>query len=769
MRSVLKVEFFRQRPLTACALGLLAGALLGIYLPWRPFLLLTAFALSVTGAVLSFRSGQGKLTAVTACFLLTGALLAGFGSHPSLPAFRGTGTVTAVVEEPLSPRAAGGYRTVLRDAVVTDETGAQTCLGRLYWTMAPSDDSQTAFAEGIRCGDRVTVTGKVYAPSPRDNPYGFDFRLYLLQRGIGLGFSGCKDGEVLQRDVPGLGLGVTRLRLAIFDAMDRVFGASAAYPKALLLGEREALSDETREQFNQLGIAHVLAVSGLHVALLAGAVLSLSERFGTRVWPRFFICAGFLLAYCILLGAPVSAVRASILFALEQGRVACRRNGDTLTVMAVALIVILLLFPLSVLSVGLWMTFGAVLGIHMVRNALDWRLRNLKGRRFAMPVLLTAGAVWGMAVPSVIAYHTFSLWGLILSPLACSFLAMLLPVYLMIFFAGIIWLPLGQLAAGILDRLIGWLPGLLARFPRASLTLPAPSVWFLIAFVTVTILLTRYTLFSPRKRLIIGASVVALCLAFSLVTADRSVKYIQFSEGQADAAVIEDRGETVLIDTGENGSDLTEYLLSVGRRPDKLLLTHLHSDHCGGVLRLLEAGLVPGEVILPFGAAEQQLDAVGVQVLAELESRKILIRYAGRGDVLETRNTRITFLWPEKGKVRPGQDPNAYSMAGLVDFGNAALLFTGDLEGAYEDYAAVPADILKVAHHGSGGSTSERFLKAVGARTLILTCESGRALPNINTLARLEDYGAAVYRTDRTGAVTIRFGADGYSVTPFLK
>ena len=766
---MLKRPFFMERKLTACAIGLLAGILLGIKMPYRP--LIPAAGIILSAAWVGLRRGRKKnaLVAVTALILFSGALYGAVRAHPALPQARGRGQVTAVVGEEPAPRASGGYRSVLKDVVFTDETGAETYLGTLYWTMTPSTESQQAFAESVTAGSLVTVTGKVYEPGLADNPYGFDFRLYLLERRIGLGFSGCTDGVVTGRAPMSPGMFPVMVRKALSGAMDRIFGEAAAYPKALLLGEREELSAETRENFNQLGIAHMLAVSGLHVALLAGLVTGIAAWLGAGVKTRFVLSFVFLALYCAVLGFPVSAVRASVLFVMDRARVVRRRSGDTLTGLSAALIVVLAVFPLSVLSVGLWMTFGAVLGIHLARNALDHRLRNVKGRVLIRPALTTAGAVWGMAVPSVMAYHSFSLWGLLLSPLACAFLAVLLPVYLAVFALGLLYLPAGQAAAALLHRLIGWLPGLLEIFPKASFTLPSPSVWFLIAFVTVTVLLTRYVLLPVRRRVLIGCAVIVICLAGGILTQDRGVTYIQFSMGQADAAVLQDGRETVVIDTGENGSDLANYLMSVGRRPDTLILTHLHSDHCGGVRQLMNNGLIPQRIILPEGAADQQIDDVGLEVLSLLRDAGSLIRFAARGDSFDTPRARITFLWPVRGAVRRGQDPNLYSLAGVIDGDGVRLLFTGDLDGAYEDYAAVPADILKVAHHGSGGSTSESFLDAVGPTALILTCESGRALPNINTLARIEAYGADVYRTDGTGAVTVRFGGGSYTVTLYLK
>ena len=124
----------------------------------------------------------------------------------------------------------------------------------------------------------------------------------------------------------------------------------------------------------------------------------------------------------------------------------------------------------------------------------------------------------------------------------------------------------------------------------------------------------------------------------------------------------------------------------------------------------------------------------------------------------------MTVLWPEAEKTRPRQDANHYSLASLLDLQGVSMLQAGDLTGVYEGYAAVPADLLKAAHHGSYSSTSPEFLSVVDPEAVLLSCQK---------LSRTEDFSERageipVWSTAVCGALTVRFSDGAFTVTPFL-
>ena len=244
----------------------------------------------------------------------------------------------------------------------------------------------------------------------------------------------------------------------------------------------------------------------------------------------------------------------------------------------------------------------------------------------------------------------------------------------------------------------------------------------------------------------------------------RGCTYIQFSVGSADAAVLWDRDEVTVVDTGEDGYTVGSWLRQHRLGIDRLVLTHLHLDHAGGITALLEAGIPVRECLIPWGAENALIDPAVASQLAVLRQAGIPVRTVARGDTLPLPDGGMTVLWPEAGRVRPGQDANESSMTLRAEAMGTTLLLTGDLDGRYEMYAAAPSDILKVAHHGSKASTSEAFLGAVAPKALILSCGDAARAERITEL--VGDIPLYITRTD--GAVAVQFSPDRYQIIPTL-
>lgn len=237
----------------------------------------------------------------------------------------------------------------------------------------------------------------------------------------------------------------------------------------------------------------------------------------------------------------------------------------------------------------------------------------------------------------------------------------------------------------------------------------------------------------------------------------RTSEYVQLSVGNADAAVLWDRDAVFAIDTGEDGLTLATYLRQRRLSLDGLILTHLHADHAGGVRALLDEHIPVDVCYLACGAEEAAVQPEMTALVAELEKAGTKIIHLSRCDELSLPGGSMTVLWPEAGRTHAGKDANQYSLALLAQVNDVTLLLTGDLDGAYENYSAVPADVLKVAHHGSASSTSAAFLQAVSPQTLLLSCGSearaaamaqrGEDIPLVDTYT----HGAIVVHLDHGG------------------
>ena len=757
--------FHHQRPLAAAAAAYGLGVWAGASFVWRPALYGLGLTFGIALALLLPVMGRKRVTGVLIVALFFGALLGGRAANPNLPE-PGWYQVTGVLSADSVLREDGTAAAYLADARLENESG-ETALSALYWTYAPDPDAPFLPKEG----DRVSFAGNVYRPSGQVNPYGFDFRMYLLQKGVPAGVSGAAQAEISGHPGRGVWSWLYRARQGLLRRAQSVFGTDSAMPEALLLGDRGNLPEETQRDFADAGIAHLLAVSGLHVGLIAALLLLPLRRFlGPK--GQFTVMGAFLLLYSALLGFPAPVVRASLLMLIFQLRRILRRAPDPLTALCAAFFALLLLRPLDLFSAGFQLSFCAVLGMVLLGPSLEKALQWVRPRFLREGWVNTFSATAGTALPVIQIFHRFSLMGLALNPFLCALFGVLLPLYALALLMGCLYLPAGVWLAGWINpitrgltRAVAWLGGL----PLASVRVPVLPWHCVLAAATVLIFSTRYCLFSRRRKALLAAGLLTVSIGAWRLTLCRDVRYIQFAMGQADAALILDGRETVLIDAGEYGGDVASYLLSTGRQADKVILTHLHSDHCMGLTQLLEQEISIGAVYLPEGAESMQVDAQCLALLSVLREKGIPVYSLHAGDTIATARASLTVTWPWADTTLPGQDANRFSLGLLCDLDGVTLLTVSDIPGTYEQYAARDADILKVAHHGSKTSTGEAFLETVSPRIALITNSPvSRRLPHADTVARLKDCGAQAYDTASNGALTVTVRAGEAILTSYL-
>ncbi len=243
---------------------------------------------------------------------------------------------------------------------------------------------------------------------------------------------------------------------------------------------------------------------------------------------------------------------------------------------------------------------------------------------------------------------------------------------------------------------------------------------------------------------------------------DLSVHYIDV--GQADSCLVcLPGGKTMLIDAGNNtdGDDVVGYLHNQGvNRIDFLIGTHPHSDHIGGlddVIKSFEIGkFYMPRVINTTQTFEDVLDAADAKGLT-INTAKDGVRIYSDGE------TAIDIVAPCKDKY---ESLNNYSAVVLLKYKDASFVFTGDAETESENEitADIKADVLKVGHHGSSTSSSERFLNRVKPSFAVISCGTDNSYghPHKETLDKLQRMGVTLYRTDINGTVICRTDGEKY-------
>ncbi|MBR6027470.1 MAG: DNA internalization-related competence protein ComEC/Rec2 [Clostridia bacterium] len=728
-------------------LFLMAGLILG---RWADSPGAGWIAAGIAAAALLAGRGWARQAAAWALALAVGLCLGFQAYHPALPEERDYRVEGTVYEETSQP---GRVRAVLRQVTLDGEPFR----GGLYWT-AYVDELPAC----VRPGERVSLTAGLYHPGGAENPGGFDFRAYLLQKDVSAGLYGLSDLKDEGWSLRPTAL-AARLRRYLEERLTDLMGERAGgLVSTMLLGSKSMLPSEERAAFSRLGIGHILSVSGFHMALLAGFLTMLmgdmKDKTPARYARRLALTSAVLGLYCLLTGFNPPVVRASIMLALAQAGRALRRIPSAPHILCAAGIVTLLIWPSALFGASFQLSYGALLGLILITPLFRrlWAFYDPRRQKLWEMFTASLGVQLGILLPQLWWYGELPLLSIPLNLLLLT----AAPVLLGLFWLSLAALPLPFIrdAVGFVTRLAaeGFLAAVRWAGQGSWLTLKTPrpnAVTFLGALMLFFSLSVLWEVKSKRRWLPASLGLGLIILSFTVRLPFTGTQYIQFSVGSADAALLRDRDQVVVIDTGETGEELAQYLSANGLSVDRLILTHLHRDHAGGLAGLINAGVTVRDCYLPEGAGATRIDEGMLDLLSSLLDTGTTYHTLRRGDAIELPDGKLTTLWPPGSRVRKGADANDYSLVLMAELRGTTLLLTGDITGSFEGYLSEPADILKVAHHGSKASTTDAFLDAVSPALMILPCGDRTRLERVRTLAG----DTPLYATRETGAVIVDF------------
>ena len=700
-----------------------------------------------------------------ACMLLCLTLGAGAGQtawHPYLPQEMDY-EVRGVISEEITEGRFGQVRVFLSDVSLN---GRPLSSGA-YWTFYT--DEEDPLPGDFVPGREVFFRASLYHPDPADNPDGYNFREELLRRGVTVGLYGNGDLSVSVPSSFSFAGAAASLRHRLSEGLIRMMGEEAGgYTAAILLGNRSMVPSEDRASFARLGIAHVLAVSGFHTGVLIFLLSGLFRLLKLKPSVRLILYAIVLLGYCALCGMSQPVLRASLLLLLTLSGKLLNRPRVGLHLLCAAAILLLLLSPVQLTGISFQLTFCAVLGITLIMPYLD-SLNPFSGKilkKLWSSAAVVIAAQLGVLLPELYHYQKLPLLSLLVNLPVSLFVSALLSLdWLVLFLMPLPFLcSLPAAAAAFLTNGFVQVVRSVSALPGITLWTHASTLWTALGLIPVFCALC--TLFRPSLRcrlLCLTAGLAAVCVSLFPLP-HHGTEYIQFSVGNADAAVLWDRDTVIAVDTGTDDGVLSGFLRRNRLTPDAVILTHLHTDHAGGLQSLLDDEIPVPVIYLPAGAEEQLVDDDILSLLGMFRASGTEFRELSRGDVLSLPSGSLTVLWPEAGTIRPRQDANNYSLVSLLSLNGVSFLQAGDISGPYEMYSAVPADLLKSAHHGSPYSTGAEYLSAVNPETILLSC---------NRISRFESFseragGIPVWSTAQHGALTVRFNDGAFSVVPFL-
>lgn len=631
-------------------------------------------------------------------------------------------------------------------------------------------------------GDVLHVRAVLRRPDPATNPGAFDYRAYLERHGI---------TAIAFVQYPRHAVYVGRQRLnpfmhwaaAVREAVQR--GLFAALPTktaqllaGIALGDRRNLPGTVEDDFRRAGISHLLAVSGMHVGFVAAAagallrVLRIPRRYAV------LIATGLVWTYVLATGARPPAVRAGVASTFGLAAFGIGRTSDGAAALALAGLVLLVQNPLLLFDVSFQLSFVATAAIIIGFTPLQRRL-GVWPRPLATLTALAVTAQVGVMPLLARTFYEVSTVGLFAGLLAAPLVALLVPLGIGTALFHNVWAWGSRGPAFVVHWLTQLLTGIsrfFAALPWSYVTVPRPPWAFIGAVWVFAFTLARGANWSPRRR----RQAYGLCaflmlwsVGSGLFGRPTGLQLIAIDVGQGDALFIRTpAGATALVDGGgqfqtdadnasNTGTDIIiPYLRYTGlRRVDVVVNTHPHEDHLQGLLPVL----TEYDVQLAVDSGQNSASPSWQSYLQLIEEEAIVRHVAAPGDVIWLdEQTRLEVLHPQLPLMEGTRsDLNNNSIVLRLVYGDTSALLTGDIETEAQllllrSGAPLPADVVKVPHHGSRLALVTSFYEAVGAGVAFIPVgRNNYGHPSPEVVATLHELGMAVYRTDVHGAVKI--------------
>lgn len=624
-------------------------------------------------------------------------------------------------------------------------------------------------------GDMAELKVTVYDFPEQRNPHQFNYGKWLHSQGI-VAHGGV---QKIIRVEENSWLSFGNMRDSVLKNVDQLFDRDqASLAKALLLGYKDDLTPNAKQEFSRAGLSHIMAVSGLHVGFIVAPFwLLIPYLWGSKrgKWIGLFGLTILLVLYAGVTGFSPSVSRASLMaWLLTYGRLFHKvRNSINLT--AIAAIILLLFDPNQLFDAGFQLSFGAVFIILLVMPEAQRLIPQKYQFRWLgklIAIILVSIVVQLGLFPILVQYFgEFSVAGPISNALVIPLLTVVVPIGLGIVVLYSIIPSLFKILAIPIEFLLKWIQGV-ASFTGGSsfsfITVSDISIMIFLIWLFVIFTIASIRIPKIRWKMMIGLLlVVNLFLIENVIEETQSKKLeITFLDvGQGDAIHIKTPNDKhLLVDAGRwspggnSGEDvILPYLQEKDiQKLDGILLSHPHADHIGGMEDIIEKV----EVDSIYQTAVGYDSDLYARYMEKAYQKKIPIKNPMAGDMIHVDpSIRLFVIGPVAGPE--SSNINNHSLAFKLVYGNTSALFSGDAEELQEYQLAnqygdfMKSDLYKVGHHASNTSSTEPFMDFVEPDISIasLAFENRFRHPGMETVGRLHQFSDDQSYTSLNGAI----------------
>lgn len=661
----------------------------------------------------------------------------------------------------------------------------------------------------LKIGNKICLTGTLQKFQEGTNPGQFNEYLYYKSNNIDYKIFG-ESLQIIHKKYDFLGENLRKIREKFSKVYQDILSEDAGIICAMVLGEKSAIDIDTKELYQKNGIAHILAISGLHITMIGMFLYKILKKLylpNETVIPLAILA---LILYAKMTDAGISTNRAVLMLAISLFAKLLGRTYDLITAMCISGSITLLQMPLQIANSGFLLSYGAVFAIAVVypvfqdiflpnereRKKLQKKTsvlqldllffhkkdveekRETARKKAAQQVILKLldGFLLSLSINlvtiPVILYFYFDLpiYSIFLNLCILPFLSLLLGIGIMAGCIGSLSIPFGIFLGGSIHgilRLYELLCNIFLQLPYSIITLGRPDkLSCMLYYGGLFIFLVCYSCFQKKWFLFFCFSMLSVfympnssCLTVTMLDV-----------GQGDGILIENStGKNFFIDGGSTSvKQLGKYRISPCLKSkgissiDYACVTHLDQDHISGLTELMEGCDTTGNIkinhlVLPDTSLKDEAYQNMVQLATD---KNIPVIYLKKGDKLMDGDLKFTCLHPYPEFIT--EDRNNYSTVLWMQYGNMDMLFTGDVSNEGEDAiieSGLPeCEVLKVAHHGSKYTSSEKFLEQVLPKYAIISAgENNRyGHPHKEALERLEEIGTKTFCTINYGAIMLQ-------------
>lgn len=673
----------------------------------------------------------------------------------------------------------------------------------------------------LEYGDKISFNGEYKQPDVQRNYKGFSYKNYLKSIGIYGTVKADTVTKLGKENVNPILKIANKLRNYIKENIENNVQDDDKRNLSLgiLLGYDDELSNTVKEQFSDSGLSHILAVSGMHVSYVVMGVTLVLKRIKLPKKITSTITILFLVLFIFLTGEMPSVKRACIMTMLSIGASILYKRSDIITNLSFALLIILIQNPFSILDTGLILSFFATMGI-VCLNSLKEQQDSEKGTELIVKkksrtfikqenlikiyskikeiIQISVSAQIFILPISILVFNKITLTFLFSNLIVSMFISVII---ILGFISAIIPVKFLYFVLNILLEILLLVANFFSNLPISKIIITTPNIILVIAYYLILItfiairklrkkevkrriekqILTnvdkfKYAFVSNLKKILV-ILIIAVLLIQLIKLASPQLKIHFIDVGQGDSTlIITPSNKTVLIDGGGSKSSdsfdvgkqtLLPYLLDRKIKTiDYLMISHFDADHSNGTIAVLENIKVKTVVI-----SKQIEISDEYEKIIEIVKRKnveVLVVKAGNQINID-KEVKVQILYPEENLKY--SDLNNNSIVAKLIYNNFSILFTGDIEKEAEEYLVnkynntntLKSTIIKIPHHGSKTSSTEKLLKAVNPKVALIGVGKDNTFghPNNEVLTRLKEINCKIYRTDEMGEITIKVTRSG--------